>query len=83
MSNTMAAPAGQVRVLGEKEWLSRKEASRYLFARGMPITPECLARWGNRDNSGDGPSYTHTRNKVAYHKADLDDWIRRNSKRIE
>ena len=72
-----------LRVLDPKEWLTRKEASRYFCARGVPLNPRSLQRMASFEDRRAGPPYTRVRgNLVRYHKSDLDEWIAKNVERI-
>ena len=60
------------------EWLSRKEASRYLERNGCPISPERLAKMACNSNSGDGPRFFKSGwRTIRYRRDDLDTWRER------
>jgi hypothetical protein len=61
----------------EKEWLSRKEAARYLLRFGVKLTPKTLANLASNQNAGNGPSFTRDGWKtVQYRPCDLEAWAK-------
>jgi len=60
----------------KNRYLSRKEASAYLQAKGLPCAPATLAKLAT---IGGGPNFRKWGRKVTYSPADLDAWI---SKRL-
>lgn len=66
-----------------KDWLSRKEAARYLTEIGCPIAPKTLANLASNDNAGKGPAYTLIGwGLVRYQIEDLRAWARQRMRRI-
>ena len=67
----------------EKEWLNRKEASKFLTSLGCPIAPQTLAKYASNNNAGKGPPFTRFRwNRVSYHKTELRLWAARQSIKV-
>lgn len=65
----------------ESQYLTRKEASRYMAQIGLPISPSTLANlaWKN-----EGPTHYKLRGFIVrYTKRDLDIWVQANLKRVE
>lgn len=68
----------------QDEWLSRKEAARYLESIGCPISVRSLETRAANGNEGRGPAFTRIGWKtVRYRKADLDGWAKREATRFE
>lgn len=66
------------------EWLSRKEAARYLESIGCPVSARSLETRAANNNEGRGPPFTRVGWKtVRYRKADLDAWAKREAVRVE
>lgn len=67
------------------DYLTRKEAAKYLRGQGVKVAPKTLANLAANNNAGKGPSYIITGwNSVLYHKADLDLWAtKRKPRRVE
>lgn len=55
-------------------YLDRKEAAAYVRQRGLPCSPNTLAKFAT---TGGGPVYRRFGNKAVYTNADLDHWIER------
>lgn len=67
----------------ESEWLSRKEAARYLAGIGCPISVRMLEVRAANGNRGKGPPFTRIGWKtVRYSRADLDEWAARETVRV-
>jgi hypothetical protein len=67
----------------EKEWLNRKEASKFLTSLGCPIAPSTLAKFASNNNALKGPPFTRFRwNRVSYHKPELRLWAARQSVKV-
>ncbi len=59
----------------ENEWLTRKEAAKYLTGLGYPIAAGTLENLACNNNAGGGPSYRRTGwRTVRYHTRDLEKW---------
>ena len=57
------------------DWLTRKEAARYLTKLGVPTTPKRLEHLAINNNSGKGPPYTKFGwRSVFYQIRDLEAW---------
>lgn len=68
---------------GAKEWLTRKEASLYLNARGCPFTATTLANMARHNNQGGGPPlFVSGWKTVRYKRSDLDEWLRLKVRRV-
>lgn len=68
---------GSGRAKTQKDWLSRKEAARYLSALGHKIEAQTLANLASNGNAGKGPPFSRNGWKqVQYARADLDAWAR-------
>lgn len=66
-----------------KEWLSRKEAAKYLTDLGCPIAPHTLDNMASNNNRGGGPPFTRVGWKmVQYKREDLDAWAKSRSVRV-
>lgn len=66
-----------------KDWLTRKEASAYLFSMGCPISVSTLANMAANENAGRGPPFTRAGWRIVrYLKRDLDEWARRRIERV-
>lgn len=66
------------------EWLTRKQASGYLQAQGMPIEASTLASMASNGNAGKGPTYYRVGwNRIRYKRTDLDEWKERKMIRVE
>jgi hypothetical protein len=66
------------------DWLTRKKAAMLLAALGCPISWRTLQKWGEDDNSGNGPPYTRTRRKIIrYHRNDIIEWVKREARRVK
>lgn len=66
-----------------KDWLTRKEASIYLYSIGCPISASTLASMASNNNAGGGPSFSRISWKlVRYHRRDLDAWVKRKVQRV-
>lgn len=66
------------------EWLSRKEAARYLSLIGPSVTPRTLEKLANNNNEGKGPAFTRFGwRTVRYLRKDLDAWDRARRRRVE
>lgn len=63
-----------------EDLLTRHQAVKYLAERGAPITIRTMKRWACMP--GRGPTFTTFHTTVRYLRADLDDWIRRNVRRV-
>lgn len=69
--------------MAEAEFLSRKEASRFLESLGCPITPRALEKMANNNNEGNGPPYLRFRwRHVRYKRADLIAWSQKEMVRV-
>jgi hypothetical protein len=66
------------------EWLSRKEAARYLESIGCPVSVRMLERRAANNNEGGGPSFTRIGWKmVRYRREDLEAWAKVQATRVE
>lgn len=66
-----------------KDWLTRKEASLYLFSIGCPVSANTLANMAGNNNAGRGPAYSRISWKVIrYHRRDLDTWVKSRVQRV-
>lgn len=75
---------GISRAKNQDKRFNRKEAARYLTARGTPVSAQTLANMASNNNKGRGPSFFRMRWKfVFYLKSDLDAWQSKQTKRIE
>lgn len=65
--------------------MGRKEAARYLSAKGLTISPSTLASMAANKNAGHGPPFTRYgwSTPVKYHRQDLDDWLAKRAQRVE
>ncbi len=63
-----------------EDWLTRRQAVKYLAERGAPISDRTLTRWASIP--GRGPVYTAFHLTVRYLKADLDEWLRKAVRRV-
>lgn len=67
--------------------ISRKEASRYLIARGMNVTPGYLGSLAKHKNAGGGPAFykagDNRTSRTYYSLVDLELWRRKKLKRVE
>jgi hypothetical protein len=71
----MAAPS---------EWLNRKEAAAYLMSLGCPVSPKTLCNMASNGNAGKGPPFTQFRwRTVRYRRSDLDEWAKKEVRRVE
>lgn len=60
----------------DKDFMSRKEAARYLTENGYGITAQSLANLASNNNARKGPAFTRFGWKmVQYKRADLDSWL--------
>lgn len=57
--------------LRAREFLSRKEASAYLKARGLPVSPSTLNKYAT---VGGGPVHVKFGRLARYRPSDLDAW---------
>jgi hypothetical protein len=57
------------------EKYDRKEAARYLTARGHRISPQTLANYAAKKNAGGGPRLARVGNRFFYDRRDLDAWF--------
>lgn len=65
--------------MSEQDWLSTKEASKYLETLGCFVSYRTLENLRNRGNAGKGPSYTRSLWKtVRYQRGDLATWAAAN-----
>lgn len=68
----------------DKDWMSRKEAANYLTRIGFPISARVLEKKAANNNAGKGPPFDRLGwKRVRYAKADLDDWAKRETVRVE
>lgn len=68
----------------EVEWLTRKEASRFLSRIGCPVSVATLAGMAANNNAGKGPAFTRTGwRTVRYQPADLRAWANGRTTRVE
>lgn len=75
----MAAP----RTYDDEEWLSRKEAARFLASIGCPVAATTLSHRAARRNSGNGPPFTRTGHRtVRYQVRDLRTWAQSAASRV-
>jgi len=66
-----------------KDWLTRKEASLYLYSLGCPISVSTLANMAGKDNAGDGPPFSRVSWRIVrYLRRDIDAWVRRKVQRV-
>lgn len=72
------------RLPGPDDWLSRKEAARYLESIGCPVSVRSLETRAANNNEGRGPSFTRVGWKtVRYRRDDLDRWAKAEARRVE
>lgn len=65
------------------EWLTRKQASEFLFAMGCPITPQHMERMALHNNAGKGPPYVKSGKRlVRYNREEVRQWAEKNIKRV-
>ena len=68
----------------QDEWLSRKEAARYLESIGCPVSARSLEKRASNDNEGRGPAFYRIGwRMVRYRKADLEAWAKAQVVRVE
>lgn len=66
------------------EWLTRKEAARFLATLGVPVSPHTLERWAAHNNKAGGPPFRKSRTKIIrYLKDDLRSWAEREVQLVE
>lgn len=59
----------------DRDWLSRKEASRWLTERGCPVSPRALEQMASNNNARHGPIYYRNGwSNVQYRADDLEVW---------
>jgi hypothetical protein len=64
--------------------LNRKEAAAYLRSLGYNISAKTLANMASNGNRGKGPAFTQYRwRTVSYRRFDLEEWAKRESRRVE
>jgi hypothetical protein len=68
----MSAPTGNFEVI--TMFLSRKEASLYLKAKGLPVAASTLAKYFT---IGGGPKVQHFGRKPLYDETELDEWAKK------
>ncbi len=66
----------------EPEWLSRKEASRFLSEIGCPVAVQTLANMAVKNNERHGPPFYRFGNKVRYKADDLQSWVDAKAERV-
>lgn len=67
----------------DSDWLTRKEAAKFLAALGCSISPKTLANLAANGNAGKGPPFTQTRWKIVrYTKGDLELWAASQMRRV-
>ncbi len=67
-----------------RDWMSRKEAARYLTSKGRKISAQTLANMASNNNAGKGPPYTRISwTSVVYERRDLDGWLKSQMIRVE
>lgn len=82
MSLALAYPMTRPPV--QAEWLSRKEAARYLESIGCPVSVRTLETRAVNNNEGRGPPFTRIGWKtVRYKREDLDRWAKKEAVRVE
>lgn len=65
------------------EWLSRKEAARYLTEIGYRISPKTLDNYAQNNNAGKGPPFDRFGWKtVRYRRGDLLAWAQNRTVRV-
>jgi|GEM_PF-2249090 len=65
------------RVENDDDWLTRKEASRYLGTLGVPLSPGTLAVYAANNNARRGPPFIRFGwNVVRYKRGDLRMWVK-------
>lgn len=68
----------------EKDLFSRRDAARYLSDSGFPIAFKTLEAMAYGKHSQSGPPFLKfSWNTVRYKKADLDQWAKANTRRVE
>ena len=68
----------------DAEWLTRKEAAKYLATLGCPMSPKTLANLAANGNAGKGPPFTRARWTIArYTKGDLEAWAESQMRRVK
>lgn len=66
------------------DWVSRKQAARFLASLGVPVSPRTLEKWAAKNNAGGGPPFIRLKTKIVrYLKSDLQSWVQREVTRIE
>lgn len=60
----------------ESEWLTRKEAARYLGTLGYSLSPAYLSNLASNNNARKGPPFSRFGwNTVRYQRDDLRTWL--------
>ena len=68
----------------DHDHFTRKEAAHYLTTKGCPISAATLAGMASNDNAGKGPPFTRFRwKRVIYLRKDLDEWMAKQTTRVE
>lgn len=68
----------------KSDFMTRKDAARYLTTKGYPISAKRLANMASNNNAGNGPKFTQTAwSKVVYNRIDLDEWLRARQRKID
>ena len=65
------------------DWLTRKEAAKFLATLGCGVSAKTLANLAANGNAMRGPPFTQTRWKhVRYRRGDLSAWAAEQSRRV-
>lgn len=71
-------------VLDPDDYLSRKEAAKYLSSIGCPLAEGTLANMASNNNRGRGPRFVRIRWQIIrYQRRDLDAWVVANREVVE
>jgi hypothetical protein len=65
------------------QYLCRKEAAAYLTSLGCAISGNTLRNRAKHNNAGKGPPFTRFGwRTVRYAKADLDEWVKQQGRKV-
>ena len=67
--------SANIRNIATPDRFSRKEAARYLTAKGYRIAPQTLANHATRKSRKRGPPFTRVGPVVMYDRRGLDAWL--------
>ena len=70
--------------MAESDWLSPKEAARYMANLGCALSHRTLGNLRSNNNAGKGPPFFRSGwRTIRYLKADLDAWVKKHAVRVE